>query len=402
MYVLFLNSIFKSLFLVFQYFSEILKKMKSLALIFNIHKIFIIKHAFYSAIKQTRLSSKFSNSTLLNSNFTLPLPIPIPTPTMNSNNKITETTEFVAPLKTIALANEWITQNTPSYIKEKNETSVIIKPFNKVRCFEINLDEFKTNFVNLTRDDTYVYTPFYPDGRIAIEEFSIEPISLSKIKKFLKTTNDTNFDVIIEKAHQDSYKSKGQTSCINMKKYSEYLENPQVSKLERIGDPIHNRNSRHTPPISKTFDRSDFEKCPSFPAPVGIRSEDFALPSQQNKIFSELMTQIFNCKNAPVCPDEIKELLDINVTPNSHSCKWCGSLMDISELNQEYCSKEHSVNFCHRDPVLGTKSCNVYIGHCSCNREQGGYSEMERLQQIIRLAKSTPEYRELLLKELQK
>ena len=81
-------------------------------------------------------------------------------------------------------------------------------------------------------------------------------------------------------------------------------------------------------------------------------------------------------------------------------CLWCGEVMDISELNQEYCSKEHSINFCHRIPELGTKKGNVYIGHCSCNREQGGYSEEQRIQQIIRLAKHNPSYIEKILQEL--
>jgi hypothetical protein len=74
--------------------------------------------------------------------------------------------------------------------------------------------------------------------------------------------------------------------------------------------------------------------------------------------------------------------------------------MDISELNQVYCSKEHSINFCHRNPVIGTKKGNVYIGHCSCNREQGGYSEQQRVEQIIRLAKSNPIYREIIMSSL--
>ena len=76
--------------------------------------------------------------------------------------------------------------------------------------------------------------------------------------------------------------------------------------------------------------------------------------------------------------------------------------MDISELNQEYCSKEHSINLCHRDTVIGTKKGNVYFGHCSCNREQGGYSELQRVEQIIRLAKNNPDsgYSEIIMSSL--
>ena len=51
---------------------------------------------------------------------------------------------------------------------------------------------------------------------------------------------------------------------------------------------------------------------------------------------------------------------------------------------------KHSVNFCHRDPETGTKAGNVYIGHCSCNREQGGHSEEERIEQVLRLVRANP------------
>jgi hypothetical protein len=209
----------------------------------------------------------------------------------------------------------------------------------------------------------------------------------------------------LKKADQDSYTGKGNIHCINMKKYNEYIESKEnpvssSSKLERIGDPIFNRTPRHTAPISSSFSREDFEKCPSFPAPIGIRAEDFAFPSEQNEILKEMLTQVFSCRNAPECPDEIREQLGITITPNSHMCEWCGEVMDIQELNQVYCSAEHSVNFCHRDPKVGTKRGNVYIGHCSCNREQGGYSEIERVQQMIRLAKYNQTYREMLLAAL--
>jgi hypothetical protein len=77
-------------------------------------------------------------------------------------------------------------------------------------------------------------------------------------------------------------------------------------------------------------------------------------------------------------------------------------LIDIHGLDQSYCATVHSVNFCHRDPKVGTKAGNVYIGHCSCNREQGGYSETERIDQIIRLARSNPELMERLKNGLYK
>jgi hypothetical protein len=115
----------------------------------------------------------------------------------------------------------------------------------------------------------------------------------------------------------------------------------------------------------------------------------------------ELIRQIFCCVNAPELSYELKVEFGIdNIIPNSHGCEWCGELVDISKLNQDYCSKEHSINFCHRDPAVGTKNGNVYIGHCSCNREQGGYSETQRIEQIVRIAKYNPLYREMIMNAL--
>jgi hypothetical protein len=317
-----------------------------------------------------------------------------------TERNINEATRFVASNKTIIVNGEWLCQAVPCSIVAQNDTETHVKPFNKSRVYSISCDVFVANFTPLNRDDVFVYAPNYPDGRIAISEFSVAPISLNKLYKHFE--GSASFVQLLEKAYQDSYVGKGNTFCINMKAFNEYSVNDTTSKLERIGDPVFNRTVRHTVPISGTFTRKEFEECASFPAPMGIRAEDFALPSEQNDILKELLTQIFNCGNAPECPSEFRDKIGITITPNSHMCEWCGSVMDISELNQTYCSKEHSVNFCHRDPIIGTKRGNVYIGHCSCNREQGGYSEEQRVQQIIRLALTNPTYKEQILNALNK
>lgn len=311
---------------------------------------------------------------------------------------ITEETLFISPTKTIIVNGEWLCQNVPCYIISKTEDELIIKAFNKARECKITQQEFNTYFIHLNRDIKYVYTDSYPSGRIAIEEFTINPISIAELSNNFKEKQD--FIALLEKAYQDSYVGKGNTFCINMKKYAEYESNKHTSKLERIGDPIFNRTSRHTVPIPSTYSRDEFENSPSFPAPIGIRAEDFALPSEQNDILREMLTQIFSCIGAPECPADLQIKLGIQITSNSHMCEWCGEKMDISALNQQYCSKEHSVNFCHRDPIVGTKRGNVYIGHCSCNREQGGYSEEQRVMQIIRLAKYNEKYRKMILESL--
>ena len=304
--------------------------------------------------------------------------------------------KFYAPKITFIQNNLWRCVNVPCKIIDNNESYIKLLPFNSKSIINITKNYFIDNFYPLINDNLYVYTPHYPNEKIEIKEFDISPISLRNIKNYFKQQNNINILKLIEKAEQDSYHSKGNNFCITINNYNKFIENPYQNKLERIGDPIFNRSVRHSPPISKTFTREEYEKSNSFPAPIGIRYEDFALPSEQNKICIDLLNQIFNCVNAPICPDFIINELGLDIKPNTHKCFWCGELLDISSLNQNYCSDIHTINFCHRDPDIGTKLGNVYIGHCSCNREQGGYTELQRIEQIIKLARCNPDYKEYI------
>lgn len=306
--------------------------------------------------------------------------------------------QFVSPVKTINLNNEWICENIPCILVYINDVEVCIKPFNKSNKFNICVKIYNELFIPLENNTEYVHSYFFPNGKIPITEFYVEKISKQKIKKYFKEHDDCKkIFKIIDKIFQDAYISKGSTFCITIDNYEKYTQHPIKTKLQRIGDPIFNRSQRHTTPISKTFTQTDFENSRSFPAPIGIRKEDFAYPSEQNQIVKELLQQFFNSENSPVCPDELKILLDIEITPNSHICCWCGKLMNFTEINQLYCSKQHSINFCHRIPDIGTKPNNVYFGCGDCNRQQGGYSEKERIEQIARLVNNNKEHLEYLL-----
>ena len=320
-------------------------------------------------------------------------------------------TTYFAPSRTIVADSkkEWLCANVPCIVISKTDASITVKPFNKKGELKVSNDIFDSVFQPLESDDEFVYSKSYPHGRIWIQEFNIKPISILPILKYFNQIQNQNHSqnqyknllTLLEKAEHDSYTGKGNTACINMSKYNDYIAKTKtINILERIGDPVFNRTSRHTTPIPVNFNRQQFEASPSFPAPIGIRNEDFAWPSEQNEILRQLLSQIFSCKNAPECPEEIREKIGFSIIPNSHKCEWCGQHLDIHELNQEYCSEVHSVNFCHRDPNLGTRPNNVYIGHCSCNREQGGYSEEERISQTIRIASHNPKYKEMLLQAL--
>lgn len=313
------------------------------------------------------------------------------------NKKNCNKDKFVAFKRTTPHDKIWRCANVPCKILSNNGSDIRLLPFNSKTPIKISNKTFEDEVVYLESDDIYVYVSSYPNNRVPISEFDIKPLSIKKLKQYFK---DKNILSAIEKAEQDSFHSKGNQFCATIDKYNKYKIDPTTSKLERLGDPIFNRSVRHSPPIPKTFTYEDFKKSSSYPAPIGIRDEDFAWPSEQNEILIDLLNQIFSCKNAPECPEKFISELGLTIKPNTHTCLWCGVLMDISELNQEYCSKEHSINFCHRTPEFGTKKGNVYIGHCSCNREQGGYSEEQRINQIIRLAKFNPSYIEKILQGL--
>jgi hypothetical protein len=315
---------------------------------------------------------------------------------------------FALPKKTFPIANEWICDGVPCRVLDINENWVTIVPFNGSKK-KISKEIYDAEFVECVSDGTFVYAPRYPDGRVLITEFDVKAISIVPLKAVFK---DHPCFPLIEKAEQDAYHAKGNNFCIKLADYRAFTNrteeqtdtNSQTqakpSSLERVGDAVFNRQRRHCPPVPSSWTRAHFEACPSFPAPVGIRAEDFAFPSEQNAILKELLTQVFSCANAPDMSPELQAHYGLNIQKNTHKCDWCGEIIDIAGLNQVYCATVHSVNFCHRDPKVGTKCGNVYIGHCSCNREQGGYSETERVDQILRLAFGNPEMMQRLLSGL--
>jgi hypothetical protein len=302
---------------------------------------------------------------------------------------------FISKMNKTSTQEYWLCEGVPCIIKKEEADLIYLRPFNFDKTFEITKDTYDNNIIDAITDADYVYCERYPSKKIAKIEFDIKcPLSKSALIAGIPNITN-NFKLLIDKAYQDAYRSKGSIKCINMKDYKSYLSGEKVlTKLENIGDPKFNRGSRHLPPIFKEFSYNDFTNTTSFPAPIGISYEDFALPSEQNMVLIELLEQLFNSIGAPECSANIKTLLlafNITIQPNTHKCRWCNDVINITDINQTYCSATHSINFCHIDPVIGTKPKNIYIGHCNCNREQGGYSEYERIEQALRLLSNNPE-----------
>lgn len=320
---------------------------------------------------------------------------------------ITGITEFVRPTRSFDHKGNkkvsWICGGVPSIVVKNHPESVTIKPFDSDVEFEIPRATFNDTFVPCARDETSVFSDVYPGGKVPFTEFNVPKINIKSLLDTFKT--NTSLCTIIEKCKQDAYVSKGNNKCIKIGDLHQMeTEGGASSSLTRTGDPYFNRRSRHSPPVPKSMSRAEYEACPSFPRPIGVREADFAWPTEQNGILISLIKQIFSCEGAPELPVEIQQQLGIEVgsiVANSHKCLWCGETVSVQELNQSYCAEEHSVNFCHRDPETGTKAGNVYIGHCSCNREQGGHSEEERIEQILRLLRANPAHQKKYANQFQ-
>jgi len=292
------------------------------------------------------------------------------------------------------VGGDWVCQGVPTVAVHING-KVQLTLFNRKNVISISESVFEANFTQTEVVGVAVKAPSYPSGWISLSEFSVKPYSKQMILGHFKDNNIMT--TLIKKMYQDAYASKGSTKAATILVYTKTRasNNLDAFKLTRVGDPVFNRANRHTPPTK--IDYKEFLNTPGFPAPVGITSEDFALPSQQNLVFISLMEQLFSCVGAPECPPEVVAQLGINPQKDTHTCRWCHELVNVSSVNQTYCSKEHSLNFCHDVPSIGTVPGNVYIGHCSCNREQGGYSLEERVLQIKRLVRGDPALLALLV-----
>ena len=298
--------------------------------------------------------------------------------------------------RTFPIGKVWICQGVPTVVVHTS-SGVQITPFNQKSVSKISNADFEANFTQTIVVDGAVKAPAYPGGWIPLSEFSVKPYSKHMVLNYFK--ENMTMTTLVNKMYQDAYASKGCTKAATIRVYTETRASNSVDifKLSRVGDPVFNRASRHTPPIKMDYD--EFLKTPGFPAPVGITPEDFALPSQQNQVFVSLMEQLFSCIGVPDCPPKLAAQLGLNPQKETHMCRWCHEVVDVTSVNQSYCSKDHSINFCHDVPSMGTVSGNVYIGHCSCNREQGGYSPEERIFQIKRLVQGDPVLLALLMEQ---
>lgn len=265
----------------------------------------------------------------------------------------------------------WISP-VPCKIIEDDENEYCIKCYDLHHIVRVSKSSFQNNFEKIIVTDEFM------------KDFATEKYSKNKIWKIITNvipkTNDklsNNIKFMIDKCFQDAYTSAGENNSITIK---EYTSNSWKNKsnLKRYS-PIFNRRSRNSCVVDERFDEKLFQ---SDPKPIGIRKIDYATKQEQNAILKQLIRQLFGFINMPKMPIELKQYLDVddNLT---HKCKYCFKEIDIMTLQQKYSEKSHTINLCHDDPKLGSIALNLYWGHTTCNREQGGFSQIERIQQTI-------------------
>jgi len=285
--------------------------------------------------------------------------------------------KYINNKKTFVWKKEWIPYGTEAIIlEEKNGSCVLL--FKDIGKLEIEKGKFKEYFVKngkASKEDLYEF--YSSENKIKKSLFIeiIEKYYKGKLKKLLASA--------IEKAYMDAYNTPGSAS-LTIKKFEEFLLGTyQIGPLEEIGSPFFNRRARW----SVIADVKKWSKRGK-PAPIGIRPEDYAPLKECNAIFTELVRQIFSMKDIPFIPKEIEKLVG-KIKPRSHKCRYCGEIMSINLFkDQKYKAKEHALNFCHIDPSEKrgrTNKNNIYFGHTSCNRTQGGLSERGRIIDGLRL-----------------
>jgi len=287
---------------------------------------------------------------------------------------------FVKKNKTIVENNTWIPPGVKALLLDDSGSSVTLAISDIEKPIKISSFTFAKEFEEISN---------------ITEEEKNQIDSGKRLPKLRPLKNAVNnsypahlADLInlgIDKSYQDAFKTPGNTKVLTIKEFHAYMSGSSLGgSLTKVGDPVFNRRSRW----SVVADVANWKNLGE-PAPIGIRPEDYAPISDCIKIFWELVQQVLSMQGLPEPPQEVLEKFPLAPEPAPHQCSYCGQLISIELFaEQQYSAKEHALNFCHRDPSekLGrTRPGNIYFGHTSCNRIQGGLSELDRVKDGLRL-----------------
>ena len=204
---------------------------------------------------------------------------------------------------------------------------------------------------------------------------------------FEKTPENQTKKIVSDKLEQ-LFASKGDTRTPSISKLDAIAnrKNSEPTTHKREAGMNFNRTKRWCPPVDMTYE--EFENTASYPYPLGIRPNDFCLPSELLDTVGEMLTQICSMKNVDktlfeTLNEKFKEEghddWKLDIARPEHLCKYCGKSIDAMKYKSEYMSKTKFMEICHRDPNERFIKENMYWGHGECNRRQGGYSEDQRM-----------------------
>jgi len=292
--------------------------------------------------------------------------------------------------KGLSKNEEWLQIEGVPCIIVKIENDIYLNSFtsSKNRVFIIDRKYLYSNFklISINNDGFMLNLDKYPI-LININEFDKRDDVLLLEKIIKDIIKNKNISSIIRKIFNDKLPqlivSQG-SSYITIDEYYKYLNSEIIlSKHKRFGCELFNRNSRWCPPINISYD--DYIKSNSYPAPLGIRPKDFCLPSEIIETMEELISQIVNFKDITVEDYQLlKEKLPF-INKFDYKCKYCGEYLSINEYISKYKSCDNYIEICHRDPNNRFIKNNIYWGHGSCNRRQGGFTEIDRMKDGIKL-----------------
>lgn len=303
---------------------------------------------------------------------------------------------------------DWLAAGVPCIIKNKDNENLYVDSFTSCRNQLTIINEtYAKNFVKCEIDNEYIIDlDMYPDNRIHLSEFE----KRKEVKKFMKNIKDYAKNLphehILKKIINDKLVqieiAQG-APCMTIEQINSLnIDDIRLEKTKRYDNMIFNRCTRWNPPISNDYTYEEYKNSVNFCRPIGTRPKDFCLPSEFIATCQEMIRQIACFKGI----DEFskQELIEIaNIEQDKctdfHHCKWSGEIIDASQYSSGYSTKNNFIEICHRDPNDRFLPHNMYWGLGESNRQQGGYSETERIKQIAQLAKSNNKHLNLL-KEL--
>lgn len=257
------------------------------------------------------------------------------------------------------------------------------------RTFDVDVSSFNEHFTQVEPDaEGNLHLDSYPVP-VNVSEFRLRDEVSELEKKMKKITKDETISECIRTVIKDKLfqmmVSQGCMSTATLEQYFKYKKGElKLGAHQRVGDALFNRASRWMPPVDITYE--EFSETSSFPAPLGIRPKDFCLPSELIVTATEMITQIANFEGVSQADfDKIQSVIPGIEKRIPHVCKYCGSCINIAGYSSSYKSCTNFIEICHRDPEERFIKKNMYWGHGECNRRQGGYSELDRIDDGLRL-----------------